>query len=589
MKMMFVIWAIAVAILIIPRTALAVSFNFTFDQGFEQEKRNEMIYAASRWEAFLHDDVVVNIKVGWGDVEEMCHADILPELCSKPRSVASSDMKPLGVRYTFMRDRLVYDEGQEISRNGLVRWLPKIDKFTADATVPDDKLVIWVTQAQWKALGLTKGHFFPHNSNCDQVGNCWNDLYDATILFNPTFFDGTGSKDREFVSMAVHELGHVLGFISSLDINLSEYYGPSALDMYRFEQDSLNYLFQDQDNDVPTTLTQFRTNERNISRSGIIPWLVMDYDTGTQTFIKEIMSNSYKKQASHWKDLGLGLEIGIMDPSDETYGAHDLLIEQPDLYAMDLIGWDVGFYVPDNNPYNFKFEDLFPDALPWDHVYYTESMDYSESAASDLGEMIDTSRLFFPRVVEAVIDPFCWNFPLLCPPELSFIEKVKLSYLENPKLIMESVVEDMLLDRDSWVGSPPWLPNVGEKIQFIHQDTVMSLPPIANAGENKVISSEIQRSTVLHGTVSDPEGDPLLCRWLNGDTGLLDWVTVGPAGKCPLDLNSVDLGLGTHTLILEVNDGTNIASDAILLSLDNSAPSVGCAGGGVMRFSHQSH
>ena len=152
MNMILVFSAIAVAILINPNTALSVTFNFTYNEGFEQQEQNKMIYAGRAWSYYLADNVTVNVKVGWGDPDIMGYAGS-PE----GAIVAQTGMKMKYISYAFMRDLMVYDESQEISRNGLVRWLPNIDEFSTDKTV-SNQLVIFVTQAQWKALGLVDSH-----------------------------------------------------------------------------------------------------------------------------------------------------------------------------------------------------------------------------------------------------------------------------------------------------------------------------------------------------------------------------------------------------------------------------------------------
>jgi hypothetical protein len=105
-------------------------------------------------------------------------------------------------------------------------------------------------------------------------------------------------------------------------------------------------------------------------------------------------------------------------------------------------------------------------------------------------------------------------------------------------------------------------------------------PPIANAGENLTITSEEQCGTIIQGEASDADNDPLLYRWVEGETELFTWHPVGPEGEAPFDLCAVPLGLGEHILTLEVTDDQATSTDSMSLSIDNSPPYVAPTGGG---------
>ena len=106
--------------------------------------------------------------------------------------------------------------------------------------------------------------------------------------------------------------------------------------------------------------------------------------------------------------------------------------------------------------------------------------------------------------------------------------------------------------------------------------------PLADAGENITINSEEQSTTILMGIASDQDtNDALQYRWREGEIALLDWAPVDQNGNCPLELNSIPIGIGTHTLILEVSDGQDISSDDMILTIDNSAPQATPSGSGV--------
>ncbi len=101
-------------------------------------------------------------------------------------------------------------------------------------------------------------------------------------------------------------------------------------------------------------------------------------------------------------------------------------------------------------------------------------------------------------------------------------------------------------------------------------------PPSPEAGENIPIPSADQPSTVIPGTVTDPDGDCLEYRWLEGEDVLVGWSRVGPNGEAYLDLRSLPyLSAGTHTLTLEVREcgqGGFLSSDTMILTIENSPP-----------------
>jgi hypothetical protein len=186
---------------------------------------------------------------------------------------------------------------------------------------------IWMTTANAKALGYTinPAVFGP---------------YDANITFSNTFAydfnraDGISSNTFDFVGLAIHEIGHALGFVSGVDIldinspNVTTYYNDnqftyvSPLDLFRYSSASV------------------------VNGNGVIDWTA---DTRTKYFsldggATQFMNGQFStgsvhgdgSQASHWKD---NLGLGIMDP---TAARTELLnVSLLDMVALDVIGWDM--------------------------------------------------------------------------------------------------------------------------------------------------------------------------------------------------------------------------------------------------------
>ena len=226
--------------------------------------------------------------------------------------------------FNTVRAAMVADAADE-PRDAIVASLPTAAQVTV--FVPTGFGVanaIVTTKANFKALGF---------AGLDQAFGAT----DATVTFNSTFgfdfdrSDGITPGLIDFETVALHELIHSLGFISSVDnadVLLSQGLTGtltfSALDLFRFRS-----------SDLPTTAAEFTTKARTLvpnspaSFSDTID--VFGFSTGVNV--------GDGRQASHWKDNNLtGVLIGIMDPTLAAGVA--IPITGADLRALDLIGWD---------------------------------------------------------------------------------------------------------------------------------------------------------------------------------------------------------------------------------------------------------
>ena len=225
-----------------------------------------------------------------------------------------------------------------------------VNAMKADSLAePDDGIVASLpSAAQFSAIlplgfGLT-GSVGGTKANLKALGFAGLDadfgLTDATIEFNTNFAfdfdnsDGVGVGLIDFETVAAHEIGHALGFISIVDSidfflnqGISPNISPRTLDMFRFGDGTA---------DDPATTTDFTNNARNLvpGDAAIFDDLANEFSFSTGSF------NGDGRQASHWKDNGLtGTLIGIMDP---TLASGAIVpITNADLRALDLIGYDI--------------------------------------------------------------------------------------------------------------------------------------------------------------------------------------------------------------------------------------------------------
>jgi hypothetical protein len=115
----------------------------------------------------------------------------------------------------------------------------------------------------------------------------------------------------------------------------------------------------------------------------------------------------------------------------------------------------------------------------------------------------------------------------------------------------------------------------------INSQIVVNRPPQADAGDDVTVKSEKMAQTVIQGSAEDEDADdPLEYCWKEGDTLIQAFTPVGENNACPLDCSSLSLALGSHTLTLEVTDGTETAADDMVLTIENSPPRATAEGSG---------
>ena len=106
-------------------------------------------------------------------------------------------------------------------------------------------------------------------------------------------------------------------------------------------------------------------------------------------------------------------------------------------------------------------------------------------------------------------------------------------------------------------------------------------PPTANAGGDvSIFTSEQAAPTILEGSAEDDDGDAMTYRWLEGTTELKASTPVPGDGAVTLDLSTIAQmylpgeSSQLRTLTLEVDDGTDIGTSVMNLSVFNTPPSV---------------
>lgn len=113
-------------------------------------------------------------------------------------------------------------------------------------------------------------------------------------------------------------------------------------------------------------------------------------------------------------------------------------------------------------------------------------------------------------------------------------------------------------------------------------------PPLVDAGANIQIVSSDQPVTTLQGMITDPDGNELHYRWLEGTHVLGEGNNVPADGVVTLSLAPVPpvpyFSTGNHTIILEGSDGYDTIQDEMVLTVNNSQPSAVASGGGTVEL-----
>jgi Ca2+-binding RTX toxin-like protein len=295
------------------------NINISFDSDVSVEQQVSFTFAAAIWETVLTENVQINLRVS---AIEHLGTD----------GLAAGSATPIfhQVNYGVYQEYLAQDATSAADQQ-VVDSLQDGNSFgvAVDGELVDGNSDIMLTRAQAKALGMEEALVL------DDYGTTW----DRDVIDNANGLDGYiqfnnsldwhhynpnspngGAGSLDFLTMALHEIGHSLGFVSGLDgliDTVTQHSGElltegvTALDLLRHGN-----------SDGIADLTP-----------GADVGLSLD---GGETRLADLESGS-EYQASHWQSQDD--PIGVMDP---TLGYQERInISQQDLTALDILGWDV--------------------------------------------------------------------------------------------------------------------------------------------------------------------------------------------------------------------------------------------------------
>lgn len=361
--------------------------------------------AANFWNQTLTNNVTLNFNVSFANLgnpnvigqtgsnaltlsTKSVYAGLASSSATALDSIAVANLRPLsaagGVAYR-MPDSVTGTAG---AGNGLgLETVSRGSVYDNDDTYNNRFMA--VNTANARALGLNFGAADTYNGDNADADITFNSIF--AFDFDPT--DGISTGTQDFTAVAIHEMGHALGFVSGADTY--DFYanpnGPGRNGPFgnTFDWDRGSFIpafGQFVTPEVLTTLDLFRYST-NGGASGFTPdgkrELQLDPNRGAAFSIdalnffngngrfSQFATGSFNgdgSQASHWKESAGSFDfnncftaedpqIGIMDP---TSGSCQLgIVTSNDLAAMDAIGYNLNFNILQNKNYTFSSAQAF--------------------------------------------------------------------------------------------------------------------------------------------------------------------------------------------------------------------------------------
>ena len=316
-------------------------FDFTYAPGTSVEQIIGFEMAGAIWSSYLQDDVAVRIYVE--------STDELPENLVG----AALPGKKKKVDYDKLWDKMSSDI---TSAEDLLAFnnLPSVEKefsVLIDGVELNKTKEFRISNANAKALDLLDDDrkkldgYIVINELTGSSAAGWD--YDALR-------SGDITNDKiDFLSVAMHEIGHVLGFVSGIDDN-------GWLKVLTESRDKGKEIKSD-DFKFASPLDLFRYSDSSAARgeldlsTGGNPFFSID---GGNTNLGNFANGEHTDfggdgyQASHWQQNS---SQGIMNPILPVGNRKD--ISTLDLTAMDAIGWDI------NPSASLDWNELYADAV----------------------------------------------------------------------------------------------------------------------------------------------------------------------------------------------------------------------------------
>jgi hypothetical protein len=289
--------------------------------------------AADIWEGIYYDPITININIEFAPLD--------------PGVLGSTGTRRVTHPWSTVRSALIAEaSGAELTAQNLLP-MASIPMIDINGTRSDASITM--SSANAKALGLGTANDATYGA--PPAGGA-----DARIQFATGFAssfdfnraDGVGVGKTDFVTVAAHEIGHVLGYFSLTDVqdgNAGFTLHPNTLDMWRFAQTGGAHTIGSENRQLTAAGAEYYDsvlNNRQHSRG---------------TAVIDALCNTFNQrcQASHWRD-SLG---NLMDPTIGTGILQDPTSD--DKHALDYVGYtQTGSLLP-----YFPWRKFIVKWFPW--------------------------------------------------------------------------------------------------------------------------------------------------------------------------------------------------------------------------------